>query len=171
MTIYQAPDHTPYNKLQKRKMVFLAGSIEMGAAVEWQKSTGELLSLAGYIVLNPRRDDWDSTWEQSIENEIFKEQVVWELLGLEKADAVLVHFDPATKSPITLLEIGMLSQLKPGATFISCPEGYWRRGNVEILCDRYNMGLFDSLHEATGAVIAYFNRADFSINHQALMPK
>lgn len=157
MTIYQAPDHTPYSVPQSRRMVFLAGSIEMGTAVDWQQETAELLSHAGYIALNPRRDDWDSSWVQSIENENFLEQVVWEFEGLEQAEAVLVHIDPKTKSPITLLELGLLSQLKPEATFISCPMGFWRRGNVQILSARYDMVLFETLHEATGAVIAYLN--------------
>lgn len=158
MTIYQAPDHTPYNIPQTRKMVFLAGSIEMGTAVDWQQETAELLSQAGYIALNPRRDDWDSSAVQSIQNEYFREQAVWELQGLEYADAVLLHFDPATKSPITLLEIGLLSQLKPSATFISCPMGFWRRGNVEILSVRYGIELFETLPEATGAAIAYLGK-------------
>lgn len=158
MTIFQAPDQTPYNTKQHLKMVFLAGSIEMGTADEWQQGIGELLSEAGFIVLNPRRDDWDSSWEQTISNKHFREQVVWELMGLELADAILVHIDPETKSPITLLEIGMLSQLKPRATYISCPVGFWRRGNIEILCGRYDMMLYKSLAEATGSVIAYLNQ-------------
>ncbi len=154
MTVYKAPDHTPFNIGSRyTSKVFLAGSIEMGAAEHWQLRAGRLLSEAGFIVLDPRRDDWDSSWEQSIENENFAEQVRWELLGLEKAKAVLVHFDPATKSPITLLELGMLSQSKPRNTFVSCPEGYWRRGNVEILCERYKIPLFDNLDSALGSLI------------------
>ena len=153
MTIYKAPNFTPFNIRQKGDLVFLAGSIEMGKAENWQEVAGELISNAGYVVLNPRRDDWDSTWEQTIENEQFNQQVTWELKGLEDAKAVLVHFDPDTKSPITLLEVGLLAILKPKRTFISCPPGYWRRGNVEIVSERYEMPMFDSLEEATGALI------------------
>jgi len=153
MTIYKAPNFKPFNTRQKSYMVFLAGSIEMGEAENWQDFAGELISNAGYVVLNPRRDNWDSSWEQTIENKQFREQVEWELKGLEEAEVVLVHFDPDTKSPITLLEVGMLSMLKPKRTFISCPPGYWRRGNVEIVSARYKMPLFDSLQGAVGALL------------------
>jgi len=160
MTIYKAPDFTLFNTYQKELCVFLAGSIEMGKAVNWQAETGKLLSSAGFNVLNPRRDDWDSSWEQSIENEQFEQQVRWELMGLERAEVVIVHFDPDTKSPITLLELGLLSQRKPSRTFVSCAPGFWRRGNVEIICDRYKVELFESLTDATGAVIAKLNEIE-----------
>jgi len=158
MTIYKAPDFTPFNTYTNRLRVFLAGSIEMGKAVNWQAETGKLLNAAGFVVLDPRRDDWDSSWVQSIEDEQFEQQVRWELMGLEKADVVIVHFDPDTKSPITLLELGLLSQLKPSRTFVSCAPAFWRRGNVEIVCARYKVQLFDSLTAATGAVIAKLNK-------------
>jgi len=31
--------------------------------------------------------------------------------------------------------------------FVVCPEGFWRRGNVEIVCNRYDIRLFESLLE------------------------
>lgn len=41
--------------------VFLAGSIEMGQAEQWQERVVHALSDAGdLVILNPRRDDWDS---------------------------------------------------------------------------------------------------------------
>ena len=44
------------------------------------------------IFLNPRRDKWDSSWEQSITNPEFKLQVDWELDGLEMADLIIIFF-------------------------------------------------------------------------------
>lgn len=157
MTIFKAPDFTPFNQPQKSQMVFLGGSIEMGAAENWQLRIGRIFDASGYIVLDPRRDDWDSTWTQSIENEEFANQVKWELEGLEKANAVILHFDAQTKSPITLLELGLLSQKKPTATFVSCGLSFWRRGNVEIVCDRYRVSLSQTLDEAIGKTIAYLH--------------
>ena len=69
-----------------KKSVFLAGSIEMGSAEDWQKSLGEWLSEKNYNVFNPRRTDWDSSWIQSYENPQFSQQVKWELNSLDKAD-------------------------------------------------------------------------------------
>lgn len=164
MTILQAPNWTFKNNPiigddhRIKPRVFLAGSIEMGAAEKWQDTAGNLLSAAGFCVLNPRRDDWDSTWVQSIDDENFNEQVRWELDGLKYSEAVYVYIDPETKSPITLMELGLLSQLKPNSTFIACPKGFYRRGNIEMLADKYDMFLTEHVAEALGRTIEYLNR-------------
>jgi len=128
--------------------IFLAGSIEMGVAENWQQKAERLLSDTHWTLLNPRRDDWDSTWEQKISNPAFNEQVSWELQGLETCEKVIVYFDPNTKSPITLLELGLLSQLKePADIFVICPEPFYRKGNVDIVCDRYRIKQYKTLEE------------------------
>jgi hypothetical protein len=55
--------------------VFLAGSIEMGQAEDWQTQLERTLADLDIIVLNPRRDEWDSSWVQSFDNPTFREQV------------------------------------------------------------------------------------------------
>lgn len=128
--------------------VFLAGSIEMGAAEQWQEKAVSLLAGTGWTVLNPRRDDWDSSWEQKIENDQFREQVQWELQGLETCEKAIVYFDPTTKAPITLLELGLMAGLAPEKLLVVCPQGFYRKGNVDVLCDRYSIQQVDSLEEA-----------------------
>src|SRR3974390_885282 len=86
--------------------IFLAGSIEMGKAVDWQTLMTNKLYDFKATILNPRRDDWDSSWEQKIENPQFSEQVNWELDALDRADIIAMYFDPKTMSPISLLELG-----------------------------------------------------------------
>lgn len=133
--------------------VFLAGSIEMGAAEQWQERAVRLLKETGYTVLNPRRDDWDSSWEQSIENEQFREQVEWELQGIENAEKVIVYFDPNTKAPITLLELGLVAGSKDGMDIlVVCPNGFYRKGNVDVVCDRYGISQYETLEEACQAI-------------------
>ena len=85
--------------------VFLAGSIEMGQAEDWQSQVGQALSDLDIIVLNPRRDEWDATWMQSFSNPQFRQQVEWELTGLEHASIIAMYFARSTKAPITLLEL------------------------------------------------------------------
>lgn len=128
-----------------RKTVFLAGSIEMGNAFKYQDIAAATLLSKGYIVLNPRRDDWDSSWVQSIDNPQFKEQVTWELLGLEMSDIIVMFFDPNTKSPISLLELGLFA--RSGKLKVVCEDGFWRKGNVMIVCEKYNVPIFESLDE------------------------
>lgn len=125
--------------------IFIAGSIEMGLADNWQTKLCKELHDLDVILLNPRRDDWDSSWRQSINDTKFKEQVTWELKNLEGADLVVFYFDPNTKSPITLLELGLVV----GTHFrenilVCCPDGFWRKGNVEIICDRYKVRLVNT---------------------------
>lgn len=131
--------------------VFLAGSIEMGAAEDWQTKLTESLTDCDVLLLNPRRDDWDSSWEQSIDNPQFREQVEWELSGIDEADLVVLHFEPDTKSPITLLELGICTRY-PSLTVVHCPEGFWRKGNVDIVCAHYGIAQVDTLEELAGYV-------------------
>lgn len=119
--------------------IFLGGSIEMGKAENWQERVVRELSDKRIQFLNPRRDDWDSSWEQTIENEQFKEQVTWELTSLEIADYIIMYFDPNTKSPISLLELGLYAGCDPEKLVVLCPEGFWRKGNVDIVCERYGV--------------------------------
>lgn len=91
----------------EKPRVFLAGSIEMGSAVDWQTVVTGALRDMDIVVLNPRREAWDSSWPQSADFAPFREQVEWELDALEKADLILFYFAPETKSPITLLELGL----------------------------------------------------------------
>jgi hypothetical protein len=100
--------------------VFLAGSIEMGAAEDWQSRVERELRDLDVVLLNPRRDEWDASWVQSIADPRFREQVEWELEGLERASLVAAYLAPGTKSPITLLELGLSA--RSGKLQVCCPE-------------------------------------------------
>ena len=127
--------------------VFLAGSIEMGSAEDWQAQFERSLSDLDVLILNPRRNEWDASWVQSIANPQFREQVEWELSGLERASLVAVYFAPDTKAPITLLELGLTA--RGGRLVVCCPDGYWRKGNVEVVCARYGVPLVADLAALT----------------------
>ncbi len=128
------------------KAVFLAGSIEMGKAVNWQQLVEDRLKDTDWTIFNPRRDDWDSSWEQNIENKQFREQVEWELEALKKADAILMYFDPETKSPISLLELGLFARSRK--MIVVCPRGFWRKGNVDIVCKQYGVAQAKDIRHA-----------------------
>ncbi len=140
--IYKAPEEIPLQI--DAKTIFLAGSIEMDKAVDWQKHCEELLQ-DKFIVFNPRRNEWDSSWSQSIENPNFKEQVSWELNALEKADIIIMYFAANTMSPISLLEFGLYAQSKKMKVVVE--EDFWRKGNIDIVCERYEVEQFKTLEE------------------------
>lgn len=130
--------------------VFLAGSIEMGQADPWQATLEGALADLPVAILNPRRDGWDGTWEQSISNLQFRSQVEWELEGLERAAVVAMYFAPNTKSPITLLELGLMA--RSGRLVVCAPAGFWRRGNIEVVCARYGVPLVQEMFQLIAVV-------------------
>lgn len=142
MAQYKSPENIALRD-RKRKSVFLAGSIEMRNAENWQEEMAKFFSREGWDILNPRRDDWDSSWEQKFENAQFYQQVNWELNALEHADLIVMYFDPNTKSPISLLELGLFA--RSGKLMVICPDGFWRKGNVEIVCNYYNIPFYNKL--------------------------
>jgi hypothetical protein len=136
----------PYRKLS----IFLAGSIEMGIAEDWQSKIEKELDGLDVTIYNPRRNSWDSSWVQSIHNEQFREQVEWELDHLDKSDVIVMYFDENTKSPISLLELGLYAS--SGKMIVYCPEGFWRKGNVDIVSKRYDIRQVNSFSELLIAI-------------------
>jgi len=126
------------------KSVFLAGSIG-GSEEDWQKKISEAVKDFSKVIFNPRREGWDNSWEQSIDNRQFKEQVDWELEHLEKADLIVMHLVPETMSPISLLEFGLYA--RSGKLVVYCPNGFWRKGNIDITCQRYNIPQVEKFEE------------------------
>ncbi len=155
MTSIKPPNRPDYDK--SVPSIFLAGSIEMNKAADWQSDITDTLKKYNCTIFNPRREHWDSSWEQKITNPQFKEQVTWELDHIDVADIVFFYIDPKTKSPISLMELGMvLATRKPGI-IVCCPEGYWRKGNVDIICARYGIQVFEHLSVATLCLMKMIN--------------
>lgn len=149
--------------------VFLAGTIEMGTGENWQpKAIAALYGKVGAIY-NPRREDWDSSWEQSIENPNFSAQVGWELDHIDRVlytingqGVVYFYFAPDSKSPVTLLELGLVAghldcRSSGAKAIVCCPKGFWRRGNIEIVCARNNIPLYEDFDASIDAVIKSLN--------------
>lgn len=134
--------------------VFLAGSIEMGKAEDWQSKVVQHFNQNEWNLkltfFNPRRDEWDSSWEQKQSVTQFNHQVNWEMNQLDKANIIFMNFVPETQSPISLLELGAYGS--SGKMIVCCPPGFWRKGNVDIFCTRYRIPLYKTLEEGIGAL-------------------
>ncbi len=139
----QAPNELKTEK--GYKSVFLAGSIEMGKAEDWQKEIINSLKDENIVFLNPRRKDWDSSWKQDKSDKNFREQVTWELTALEFADYIALYIDPNTQARVTLIEFGLHARNKK--LIVCCPEGFDRKGNIDITCELYNILQVDTLEE------------------------
>jgi hypothetical protein len=125
--------------------VFLAGSIEQGKAEDWQTKIITAMSDRQIKFLNPRRESWDSTWVQSLTNPQFVEQVFWELTNLDAADVIVIYIDPNTLSPVTMIEFGL--HVRSGKLIVYCPDGFWRKGNIDITCKYYGAEQVETFEE------------------------
>lgn len=147
----------PPKPLPDNSAIFLAGSgtTTNSLAEDWQKTVETLLKNENVAIFNPRRDDWDSSWEQKIENEKFAEQVNWELNAMDRAEVIVMYLSPETQSPISLLELGLYAQ--SGKLLVCCPEGFWRKGNVDVVCAKYGIPTYNTIEELVGAAIVKIN--------------
>lgn len=143
---FKAPQKTTVPK--GFKSIFLAGSIEMDKAEKWQEALTQKLTkeFDKLIIFNPRRDVWDASWKQEIENKKFYEQVDWEHQHIIDADFLFVYFQKDTKSPISLLELGLAAAVEK-KTVVVCPEGFWRKGNVDYICQKYNIPCLEAIDD------------------------
>jgi nucleoside 2-deoxyribosyltransferase len=154
LQVYKPPAELPTHN--ESPIVFLAGSIEQGSAQDWQAELGAACEDLGVVFLNPRRDSWDSTWEQRSDNPQFRAQVEWELDGLDRASLIIFYFAPNTRSPVTLLELGL--HAASGKVVVCCPDGFWRKGNIDITCERYGVPQVESLNELASVIRERFSR-------------
>jgi len=141
--VIQAPD--PFSPNPPMKALFLSGSGPTKTSGDWRMAISTSLSHLSITILNPWRDDWDSSWKEDIECDMFKQQTNWELDMMWNADVVAVYFDPDTQAPVSLLELGLFAN--SGKVVVCCPQGYWKRGNVQVVCERFRIELCETLND------------------------
>jgi len=144
MPVSYAPEPLPFSMVNYYSL-FLAGSIEMGLADNWQDEACNKLGDI-FEIYNPRRNDWNTGWDND-SAELYQ-QITWEQERMLDADFVLFYFDPKTKSPITLLELGQCLQIQNKKIIVVCPDGFWRKSNVVITCNRYKVPVDNNLDTA-----------------------
>lgn len=142
-TVIRAPDLIPIIPDDPRPRVFLSGSIGDGGARDWRRQVTDALFDLDITLLDPQRDDWNSSWTERGDNPRFRQQVEWELEALEASRLVLMCFSEKSESPVTLLEFGLYA--RGGRLIVLCPDGFWRKGNIEVTADYYGVKRVDSL--------------------------
>lgn len=143
------PHSENYQKSKKLLSFFLGGTIDMGNSINWQANAFEAIkekfansmSDGDVYVYNPRRPEgFDENDKKEKEY-----QINWELKHLEQADIIILNLLPNSKSPISLLELGLFAQT--GKLMVICPESFYRYDNVRITCDKYMVKRFLSLED------------------------
>jgi len=144
--VIKPPAEQPFIVYGSQPTVFLAGSIDNGAAADWQAQITDELQDLSVTLFNPRRDDWDPTWEQDIADPRFKGQVEWEMDHLNRAGLRVYYFAPGSRSPITLLELGLHAE-RGRQNIVCCPYGFWRRGNVQVICEHFDIPFHETYED------------------------
>ena len=86
--------------------VFLGGTIDSGNSEDWQKEIcKEFIDNKEYVIFNPRRDEWPNDGS----SEVIK-QIKWEHKRMDESDIIVMNILPDSKSPISLMEIGMYNE-------------------------------------------------------------
>lgn len=134
----------------QRPRLFLGGSIDMGNAPDWQAEMTRALADMNVVILNPRRPDWNPAWKPEASEPEFRRQVEWELAALEASDVIVIYFAPGSQSPISLLEMGL--HARSGKLIVLAPDGFWRKGNVDITAQAYGVQQVTSMEELLAAV-------------------
>jgi len=115
---------------------FLAGTIDNGESLDWQKEISDYSNEIGVNVFNPRRNNWD---KDAGSKEIVR-QIDWELEHMEKADYIIMNILVNSKSPISLLELGL--HARDGKLIVFCPKSFYRYDNVRVTCETYGVKLY-----------------------------
>ena len=108
----------------------------------------QIIKWPSVLLLNDLQPDWDESWVEDIQDLRFRNQVEWELDHMKVADLVVVYFAAEGLSAVSLLEFGLCTAKMDGgkgSMIVCCEQGYARRGNVQVVCARYGIGLLDSL--------------------------
>lgn len=128
--------------------IFLAGTIDMGTGEDWQAGLLDCFSAKSgrYLLYNPRQEHWDASRPGEMDY-----QVNWELEHLEKADIIIMNILSGSKSPITLLELGLFA--RSGKLHVVCTPDFYRYDNVRITCARYGVPVYSTLEELLSVAV------------------
>jgi len=150
MYYLESPDILPV-EVQKSlyPSLFLAGGIS--GCPDWQSEMVKNLELTDFVVMNPRRKDFNVRDPNAAFN-----QIRWEHDHLRAADMISFWFPKETLCPITLYELGAWSMTdKP--IFVGVHPEYQRKVDVELQTEfrRYEVEVVYSLEDLAEQIIEY----------------
>jgi len=122
--------------------VFLAGTIDNGDSEDWQEKLIHMmddeLKNRFLIAFNPRRKNWDA----NAGSDAVEKQIKWEEDRLDESDLIVMVIKEGSKSPISLLELGLYGP--SGRMIVFCNDKFYRYTNVKMTCEKYLIPLVNS---------------------------
>ena len=165
--LVNTPENTPRETIglktkwfPKEYKVFLAGTIDNGDSANWQDQVIEKLSSnppkgMTLIVCNPRGSNWNATHKDQMI------QIDWEQRALADTNHIFLVLLDGSKSPISLLELGLYAKSKKITVF--CTKKFYRYDNVYDTCVRNNIELVETTNPTTIARKILGKCNDFAI--------
>ncbi|MCQ3936825.1 MAG: hypothetical protein DPW18_07225 [Chloroflexi bacterium] len=132
--------------------VFLSGSV---AGDDWRAGLVNRLKEHDIIFLDPRSDDYSSL-KMTADDPTFREQVEWEVNGLEQASLIAMYFNHDSAAPITLLEFGLFA--RSGRLIVRCPKEYKHKAHVDALCIRFGIEQVGTLDELASGILTRYSK-------------
>jgi hypothetical protein len=160
LLVFTAPEEVKLEENVKYVKIFLAGTIDMGNSYNWQenfikklKDTVEKNNITDkiFIVFNPRRDEMME--DSSLET--VQTQATWEMDMMDKSDLIFMNILSTSKSPISLLELGLYS--KSGKLLVRCTPEFYRFANVKTVCERFDIKLVTNKKISLTEILEFYN--------------
>lgn len=132
--VITAPE--PYEHIDTVPSMFLAGAIDMGAAINWQADViKKMTNIPNFLILNPRRAQFTP--------HTLDEQINWELSALSWVDYIFMWFPSDARAPIAFFEAGLY--WKSGKLIVGVEKDFYRQRNLEMTARFYGVFLHTSL--------------------------
>lgn len=64
---------------------------------------------------------------------------------MENADVIAVFLGKAAKAPIGMMEMGLWARDRK--VVVCVQKGFWKEGNVRIVCERYGLHICEEVEE------------------------
>jgi len=139
------PDSLNQN-IDNETTIFLAGTIDDGKSVDWQKDAISKIDSENCTIFNPR----NSNWNKNASIDEISKQIDWEQFHMWFSDIKVFNFLPNSISPISLLELGQclcMSDFSDTEVLVCCPIQYFRYVNVRHMCKKYSVDFFERLDD------------------------
>lgn len=148
MKVYTAPEALP-----ARLSLFIAGGIS--DCPDWQADvlTGIQQLPDSVTIANPRREIYSET-----ENAI--KQIEWEHQALKTSETVSFWFPEETLCPITLYELGVISERRETNLIVGVHPNYKRRLDIEtqMRLTRPEIEIVYSIQDLTEKIVNHYQK-------------
>jgi len=128
------------------KSVFLAGTI----VGDWRERVIESLRDVDVVIIDPRRNDWDSRWNETADDPRFRKQVEWELEAQECASIISMYLSQESEASVSLVELGISAER--GNIIVCCLDGFWCKRLVDVICHRHQLTAVPDLSAMIDAI-------------------